>query len=606
MSSVQFDPKPLFWAFDVGSTDPDWWDFWQACIGVAAAWEGTGATPRFISGTRQDIVSNLSKLGSPTVTSIPGQGPSFGFNGTDGWQFPAFGGADIIPTKRVTYLIVRRLRQALLFTVPTSFGIFSLADPDRAGGHYPYSTPFNTQLVWDFGGSSSPNRILTAPGTYTPTTNVECFAFVAGSRGSAIYLNGQVIGSQSTALTRTKSNTVVGIGTGQGSGTEQGNQEPEDISFFAILDAEWTQGQVIRWTQDPYAPLRCVTDDIAASALTAALIARGAMMGKGFAPFIGTVPLLGRGRSGLAAQVTSTQVAAIAARAGAQLHGRSVAPTGAAAVTGLARMGAAGRASAPAGIVPLLGRGASMAGSHLAVPLLAAAVKARLAAQSTMRGGATAVAAMTARLTSALGARSLAPAGIVPLLGQANTALQSRLLYGSSAVALLVGRIVHQFKGRATPGGMAALSGSGSTALQARATARGAAALTGRAVSQAQAQLYGFAGSVSIVARGAAMASARGAQLVFLAFLSGRMSAALSSRASRPTGVLRLAGRVGASLRGLGPVTAYSAFASLAGYVRFMLMGRGSSSRVQVSYATITVLGISAPIDVLGPEETDG
>lgn len=148
-----------------------------------------------------------------------------------------------LPTQRATVLCLRRktdttLRAAALFGENTGGNA-------RCGAHAPYN---DGVAYWDFGGSASPNRLSAAGLTFS--TDIEAWAFVAGSRGSAIYQNGRLVASQSTAITRT--------GAFDGSSTfylNQGNSSSADdieLHFFAILDAEWTAEQVKAWTADPY------------------------------------------------------------------------------------------------------------------------------------------------------------------------------------------------------------------------------------------------------------------------------------------------------------------------------------------------------------------
>jgi hypothetical protein len=148
--------------------------------------------------------------------------------------------ADVTPTQRATVLVVRRKHDT---TARASFlfGATAAGTTDRCAA----SVPFNDGTVyWDFGNTSGPGRLSVAGLTFT--TDPEMWAFVAGSRGMAIYRDGLLLASSSTATSRVDIGGEFAVNAGPVSG------DLEDVSFFALLDAEWTAEQVQAWVADPY------------------------------------------------------------------------------------------------------------------------------------------------------------------------------------------------------------------------------------------------------------------------------------------------------------------------------------------------------------------
>lgn len=147
-----------------------------------------------------------------------------------------------LPTQRVTILAVRQKADT---TGRTSalFGLNESTAGNRCGAHLPFN---DGNIYFDFGGTSSPNRISAA---FTATTEVEAWACIAGYNGSSIWRNGIVLVSQSTAITRSDSTESFLVNRGNGSGA---GGDVQDLWFFAVLDAEWIPTQVVEWSANPW------------------------------------------------------------------------------------------------------------------------------------------------------------------------------------------------------------------------------------------------------------------------------------------------------------------------------------------------------------------
>jgi hypothetical protein len=142
---------------------------------------------------------------------------------------------------RATVLLVRQ-KMDTTARVSAAFGLDTSTVGIRLSTHCPYS---DNTTYFDFGGQSGANRITAAA---SPYTGVEWWAFVAGTRGSAFYRNGIQLASQSTAITRQSgagNNFVINRGASATGDIQQ-------IYFFAIFDAEWTQDMVRYWYNHPW------------------------------------------------------------------------------------------------------------------------------------------------------------------------------------------------------------------------------------------------------------------------------------------------------------------------------------------------------------------
>jgi len=166
----------------------------------------------------------LTEIAPPTWTTPSGYTAANA--ASDNWygQIPGCP----VSTTAETILIIRRKTDSTL-RAAAGFGVDVGTASWRCGAHMPYS---DGTIYFDFGGFSSPNRLTW--GGYTPTTNIEAWAFRAGTLGSSIWLNGIQKGSQGTAITRSTSTVNILINNGNGAG----DTDYSDFLFFAVIPAE--------------------------------------------------------------------------------------------------------------------------------------------------------------------------------------------------------------------------------------------------------------------------------------------------------------------------------------------------------------------------------
>ena len=248
--------RPQLWAFDLGSVDPQWWDFWVHCSACVPAWEyalgaPTNAGPMILGGAQGSSFPTPRFCSNGGGWIIDSDGPGIQ-NAGSSWVIPVDpSGNDIFSLNSATVLLVRRRTAALSNSFP-----FGCRDnlgtlTGRLGGFIPFTDGI---IYWDFGGDTAPKR-LTWSG-YTLGSDVERWAFRAGKLGMAIYFNGTKVASSSTAVTRIR-NTSGGQGNfGLGLGDQTSVGDNQTFFFAAVLDTEWTDGQISTWASDPYGPLR--------------------------------------------------------------------------------------------------------------------------------------------------------------------------------------------------------------------------------------------------------------------------------------------------------------------------------------------------------------
>jgi hypothetical protein len=147
------------------------------------------------------------------------------------------------PTTNCTICVIRRKTD----TTNRAASLFALVA--ASGTNYLQAqVPSSDGVVyWDFGGTSSPNR-LTVSGLSFSTTEPERWIFTAGSQGSAIWQNGVKVASQSTAVTRTALAQVFRLGAA-GAGTS----DNMDLNYFAMYATQWSDELCRWWSAEPYA-----------------------------------------------------------------------------------------------------------------------------------------------------------------------------------------------------------------------------------------------------------------------------------------------------------------------------------------------------------------
>lgn len=212
-----------------------------SCYALEGAFnKGTGG-PVFLWGSSGP--KTLTSSGTPSYGSNIG-GDALHFAATsDYWQINP-GNADVFPATSITVAVIRRKLDTTA-RASTLFGTGGGAG-NECGTHCPYS---DSTVYWDFGGFSGSNRLsVSISGSIVST--LETWVFRAGKLGSAIYRNGRVIASQSTAISRSQGALNVQINQGKGAGGDL-----QQINQFLCVEAEWSDEMVAWWHAEPYAHL---------------------------------------------------------------------------------------------------------------------------------------------------------------------------------------------------------------------------------------------------------------------------------------------------------------------------------------------------------------
>jgi hypothetical protein len=198
------------------------------------------------AGSPIDIVRNrvAARSGSPGWAVDRG-GPAGNLpDATSWWDLGA--NDAFVPTQRVTVLMIRRKTDAILRSC-SAFGVQDAGNfGTRCGAHCPLN---DGNTYWDFGGISAGTSRVTVGSS--PSSGFQMWAFVAGGRGMAVWLNGALLNSHASGITRTSSTANYLVGAGNGIN----NSDLANFDLFAVLDAEWTGAEVRQWTADPYAML---------------------------------------------------------------------------------------------------------------------------------------------------------------------------------------------------------------------------------------------------------------------------------------------------------------------------------------------------------------
>jgi len=147
------------------------------------------------------------------------------------------GSTTFLSTTAQTVLLIRRKFDALSRN-SHAFAVDSSTDGKRCGTHLPYG---DGNVVWDFGGSAPPNRLVHT--TYTPSVAVEAWAFRAGALGSSIWKDGASVMSQATAITRTASTNGFQINKGPGL-----SGDVQEFYFFALIPSEVSDAVLAQFT----------------------------------------------------------------------------------------------------------------------------------------------------------------------------------------------------------------------------------------------------------------------------------------------------------------------------------------------------------------------
>jgi hypothetical protein len=103
--------------------------------------------------------------------------------------------------------------------------MFGFESGSRMQTHCPWS---DGNIYWDFGGSAAPNR-LTVSGQSFALNAWNHMVFIAGAIGSQVWRNGLLIGSSSTAISRTAGNDFFSIGK---TGADRHSGQIDDFTVY--------------------------------------------------------------------------------------------------------------------------------------------------------------------------------------------------------------------------------------------------------------------------------------------------------------------------------------------------------------------------------------
>jgi hypothetical protein len=238
-----YPAKPVPWALT--GFNSKWASFWSHCVACVPCWEGTGAPNYYTAGGV--LGPALTQVGSPTWGTVDGSSIHFE-PGANDWRIMPVAGNDIFPTAHGTFLMVRKPTS----TANNSWGILStLAD----GLFWLIGIVTSGTGTFGWGNAFS----ASFPSYPVSTTEVIMEALVVGTTGTTAYRRSASSGVQgirlvtvSNVTTRVKGNNPFSLTMGYGGGPAI----QEDVMFFACLDEEWTQDQVLLWMNDPYGPIR--------------------------------------------------------------------------------------------------------------------------------------------------------------------------------------------------------------------------------------------------------------------------------------------------------------------------------------------------------------
>lgn len=149
----------------------------------------------------------------------------------------------LLSTSQVTLLLVRRKMDS---TARAACHIGVDDAPGTLITRCNAYVPFNDGTVkWTFGGSTDGTTKVTISGLTFTAELPEAWAFVAGPNGMAVYLNGVLLGSHTTPAARTAATEPFTLNQG---GTSGVTGDITEVSFVAVLDAEWNEAQVKEWS----------------------------------------------------------------------------------------------------------------------------------------------------------------------------------------------------------------------------------------------------------------------------------------------------------------------------------------------------------------------
>jgi hypothetical protein len=196
----------------------------------------TGSHPILDASGHHDITVNNNSGNVAWVQNTPGKGLYLAGNADFATAFgPLRGTRD-----GFTALLIQRKTDTTTRT-SASFAETSFT-ADSFSGLVPWS---DGTIYLSYGGIAPPNRLTYAGISWD--TKPHMFAFSAGGKGSSIWMDGQKLASQSTAINLVSDRVNVKIGN-----TWDNFGDLVEFYFFAIAGEQWSDDLISWWFAEPY------------------------------------------------------------------------------------------------------------------------------------------------------------------------------------------------------------------------------------------------------------------------------------------------------------------------------------------------------------------
>lgn len=232
--------KPEQWGFDRGWAADGWEWFWKDALSVLVFWEGGG--PPFDLVRRKFATINGTPIWSANALGLAGESEA-------DLEFWDLGDSSLIlPTDQITVACIIEKTDGAARNSST-FGPKD-ASANRCQGHLPFN---DGNYYWDFGGTTSGTSRLVV--SSPAVSGIRRMVLRAGSRGMALWQNGVELGSHTTATpARTATTNVLKVNAGED------DADRIKFSMIGFFDAQWSDGEVFKWTNDPFGPFRMVDE----------------------------------------------------------------------------------------------------------------------------------------------------------------------------------------------------------------------------------------------------------------------------------------------------------------------------------------------------------
>lgn len=224
------------WPYKVNLDSPQAEDlrFWFSGAPV-----GSGVVGVTAQAGPLDHVSGVAGVNAGSTDWMNFNGSVGGFGLGGGGSFTWTNAGEIIyPTTGITVLI------HVVGASATNNAKVLVNGGASIGNYFPFS---DGNIYWDFGGASSPNRLILTSPTFH---NDDVFVCCAGARGTEIWQNGTLMASNATPITASPTSDLVLTSTSTSMLTEY---RMNGVQFPQALCAQMSEPQG-RW--DLYAPVR--------------------------------------------------------------------------------------------------------------------------------------------------------------------------------------------------------------------------------------------------------------------------------------------------------------------------------------------------------------